>query len=139
MSSTESRVAVAGPQGLGLEGETGLTKTMGTFARGENMKTKKHLDLEPRVKVSREPMAYGSAQLVGFAELVIGGAFVIRDIRILRVKKDAEESTFVAFPSRRMNGDEKKYYDVAFPITAEAYKEATGTILKAFEEAAAKA
>ena len=103
------------------------------------MKTQKHLELEPRVKVSRESVAYGSAQLVGFAELVIGGAFVIRDIRILRVKKDGAESTYVAFPSRRWNGDEKKYYDVAFPITAEAYKEATGAILKAFESAAAKA
>jgi len=139
MSSTESRVAVARPQELGQEGGGRLIKTTGGLARGEHMKTQKHLELEPRVKVSREPVAYGSAQLVGFAELVIGGAFVIRDIRILRVKKDGAESTYVAFPSRRWNGDEKKYYDVAFPITAEAYKEATGAILKAFEEAAAKA
>ena len=102
-------------------------------------------DLEPRVKVCRKPLAYGSAQLLGFAELVIGGAFVIRDIRILRVAKEGEESVFVAFPSRRWNGggngdgEEKKYYDVAFPITSQSYREATGAILKAFQEAAAKA
>ena len=97
--------------------------------------------LEPRVRICREPVAYGSAQLLGFAELVIGGVFVIRDIRILKVAKEGGESVFVAFPSRRWNGngEEKKYYDVAFPITAESYRLATGAILKAFEEAAAKA
>ncbi|MDD5629494.1 MAG: septation protein SpoVG family protein [Elusimicrobia bacterium] len=101
-------------------------------------------DLEPRVKVCRQPLAYGSAQLLGFAELVIGGSFVIRDIRILKVAKEGAESVFVAFPSRRWNnsngdGEEKKYYDVAFPITSQSYREATGAILKAFEEASAKA
>jgi DNA-binding cell septation regulator SpoVG len=99
--------------------------------------------LEPRVKVCRQPLAYGSAQLLGFAELVIGGSFVIRDIRILKVAKEGTESVFVAFPSRRWNGsgdgEERKYYDVAFPITSQSYREATGAILKAFEEAAAKA
>ena len=97
------------------------------------------LDLEPRVKVCREPLAYGSAQLLGFAELVIGKAFVIRDIRILKVAKEGQESVFVAFPSRRWNGEEKRYYDVAFPITSESYREATAAILKAFEEAAGRA
>lgn len=96
-------------------------------------------DLEPRVKVCRTPLAYGSAQLLGFAELVIGGVFVIRDIRILKVAKEGADSVFVAFPSRRWSGEEKKYYDVAFPITSESYRVATTAILKAFEEAAAKA
>ena len=101
--------------------------------------------LGTKVRVLREPMAFGSAQLLGFAELVIGGSFVIRDIRILKVSKEGNESVFVAFPSRRWNGsgngggEEKKYYDVAFPITADAYHEATGAILKAFEDATAKA
>ena len=99
------------------------------------------LDLEARVKLCSQPLAYGSAQLVAFAELVIGGAFVIRDIRILRVAKDGEDSVFVAFPSRRWNGngdaDEKKYYDVAFPITSQAYQEATGILLKEYNRLAA--
>lgn len=99
------------------------------------------LGLETRVRVLREPMAFGSAHLLGFAELVIGGSFVIRDIRILKVNKEGEEAVFVAFPSRKRSGagEEKAYYDVAFPITSESYKQATGAILKAFEEAAAKA
>ena len=97
------------------------------------------LNLEARVKLCSQPLAYGSAQLMAFAELVIGGAFVIRDIRILRVAKDGEDSVFVAFPSRRWNGDgdEKKYYDVAFPITSQAYQEATGTLLKEYNRLAA--
>jgi DNA-binding cell septation regulator SpoVG len=100
------------------------------------------LGLEPRVRVLREPMARGGACLLGFAELVIGGSFVIRDIRIMKVDKDGEESVFVAFPSRKRSGvteGPKAYYDVAFPITSESYKQATGLILKAFEDAAAKA
>ena len=113
------------------------TDTVG--AKAETPSTK----LEARVKLCQQPLTYGSAQLIAFAELVIGGAFVIRDIRILKVAKEGEESVFVAFPSRRWNegglGDEKKYYDVAFPITAQAYKDASGAILKAFEEAAAPA
>jgi DNA-binding cell septation regulator SpoVG len=98
------------------------------------------LNLEARVKLCSQPLAYGSAQLMAFAELVVGGAFVIRDIRILRVAKDGEDSVFVAFPSRRWNadgGDEKKYYDVAFPITAQAYREATGALLQEYERLAA--
>ena len=92
--------------------------------------------LEPRVKVCREPFAScGGAKIVAVAELVIYGAFVIRDIRILSVAKDGEETDFVAWPSRRWKVGEDKYYDVAFPITAEAYREATGCILAAFEKA----
>ena len=74
---------------------------------------------------------------------LIAGAFVIRDIRILRVAKDGEDSTFVAFPSRRWNagdngaGEGAKYYDVAFPITAQAYQEATGSLLREYERLAA--
>ena len=96
------------------------------------------LKLEARVKLCSQPLAYGSAQLMAFAELVIGGAFVIRDIRILRVAKDGEQSVFVAFPNRRYGDeDDKKYYDVAFPITAQAYQEATGSLLREYERLAA--
>lgn len=106
-------------------------------------KSEDGLDLEPRVRVLREPLARGGAHLLGFAELVIGKAFVIRDIRILKVAKEGAESVFVAFPSRKRagssEGQDRAYYDVAFPITSDSYKQATGLILKAFAQAAAKA
>lgn len=96
--------------------------------------------LETRVKVYRGPAGDGRAQLLGFAELVIGGSFVIRDIRIMKLKSgERSGSFFVAFPGRKRPGEESKYYDVAHPITAEAYQEATKTILKAYETAAARA
>jgi DNA-binding cell septation regulator SpoVG len=101
--------------------------------------TKEIPALEARVNVCRPPAACGSAQVLAFAELVIGRAFVIRDIRILRVVKEGAESVFAAFPSRRSNGGERKYYDVAFPITSESYRAAASAILEAFEEASAKA
>ncbi|MBI5622557.1 MAG: septation protein SpoVG family protein [Elusimicrobia bacterium] len=96
--------------------------------------------LETRIKMYRGPVAEGRAQLLGFAELVIGGSFVIRDIRILRVTAGEKSGrVFVAFPGRKRPGEEKKYYDIAHPVTTEAYQESTKTILRAYEAAAARA
>ncbi|MFA6316101.1 MAG: septation protein SpoVG family protein [Elusimicrobiota bacterium] len=92
--------------------------------------------LETRVKVYRGPVAEGRAQLLGFADLVIGGSFIIRDIRIMRVTGGEKGGkVFVAFPGRKRPGEENKYYDIAHPVTAEAYQEATKAILSAYEKA----
>ncbi|MBI4677499.1 MAG: septation protein SpoVG family protein [Elusimicrobia bacterium] len=96
--------------------------------------------LATRIKTYRGPVGDGRAQLLGFAELVIAGSFVIRDIRIMKVTSGEKGGTvFVAFPGRKRPGEENKYYDVAHPITSEAYQEATRTILRAYEEAVARA
>jgi DNA-binding cell septation regulator SpoVG len=95
--------------------------------------------METRVRLCRVPVEHGRTQLLGFAELVIGGAFVIRDIRILKMEKEGRESVFVSFPSRRRSGEEHKYYDVAHPITSQAYRQAVDTIIQAFHAVAAKA
>ncbi|MBI5244795.1 MAG: septation protein SpoVG family protein [Elusimicrobia bacterium] len=95
--------------------------------------------LATRIRLYRGPAGKGGAQLLGFAELVIAGAFVIKDIRILKVlSKEKDGSVFVSFPSRLQPGGEKRYYDVAHPITAEAYQEAKDAILSAYEEEEAK-
>lgn len=96
-------------------------------------------DLEPRVEVCRTPVACGGVQLLAVADLFIGGAFVIRDIRIREASKDGAEALQVAFPSRRWNGEEKRCFDIAFPITTEAHRRATIAILQAFQDAEAKA
>jgi DNA-binding cell septation regulator SpoVG len=92
--------------------------------------------LEARVKLYRSET--GQNQLMGFADLIIGGAFVIRGLRILR--KTDEEGAFVAFPSRRGTGEQQdKYFEVAHPITAEARAAVAEIVIEGFKEATAAA
>jgi DNA-binding cell septation regulator SpoVG len=73
---------------------------------------------------------------MGFADLVIGGAFVIRGLRILR--KSDGEGPFVAFPSRRGTGEQQdKYFEVAHPITSEARAAVAEIVLEGFKKATA--
>ncbi|MBI5883357.1 MAG: septation protein SpoVG family protein [Elusimicrobia bacterium] len=96
-------------------------------------------DLEVKVDVRRLPAAWGNEHLLAVADLFIGEAFVIRDIHILEAAKEGTGSLQVAFPSRRWNGEEKRCFDIAFPVTTEAHRRATIAILRAFEDAEAKA
>ncbi|MBI4375353.1 MAG: septation protein SpoVG family protein [Elusimicrobia bacterium] len=94
--------------------------------------------LDTRIRVYQGPEGAGKAKLLGFAELVIAGSFVIKDIRILAPKgsKDKEEA-FVFFPSRKGSGErESEYFDIAHPITAEARAAAQEAILSAYRKAA---
>lgn len=90
--------------------------------------------LEARVRPHSQ--VTGGRELLGFADLIIAGAFVIKDVSILRTKgKDEKEfgEPFVAFPSKKGNGNaEGKYFDIAHPITADAYKAAVETIMAAY-------
>ncbi|MBU1213485.1 MAG: SpoVG family protein [Alphaproteobacteria bacterium] len=87
----------------------------------------------------------GKADLLGFADLVIGGAFVIKSIRILRVNPEKAGgevcAPFISFPSRRSgrSEEEMRYVDVAHPITSEAYHAAAKLILDHYRQAAANA
>ena len=79
----------------------------------------------------------GRRELLGFAELVIGGAFVIKNISIVRAKtENGAGDPFISFPSRRGTGEAAdKYFNVAHPITAEARRMASDLIIKAYKEA----
>ena len=73
--------------------------------------------------------------LLGFADLFIDGAFVIRGIAI-RSSKEDPANRFVSFPSRKGSGQASdKYFDVAHPITPEAHQRAKELILEKYEEA----
>lgn len=97
--------------------------------------------LEAKVRVYHE--IKGKAEVLGFADLVIAGAFVIKDITILMARPEAgqgEPAPFVSFPSRKGTGaNQDRWFDVAHPITAEARERAKEAILLAYDEAAAKA
>lgn len=74
-------------------------------------------------------------ELLAFAELVIGGAFVIKDIRVLRTRGEGGEP-FIGFPSRKGTGaSADKFFEVAHPVTAEARQAAKEAVLRAWREA----
>ena len=69
---------------------------------------------------------------MGFADLVIAGTFVIKGICIRAGKADPS-SPFLSFPAKRGTGDaQDRYFDIAFPITAEAYQQAKVLILEKY-------
>ncbi len=93
-------------------------------------------EMEARVR-----LYHGSSEekgLLGFADLVVAGAFVIKGIRIVmaKPKEDRPGGPFISFPSRKgTGGGQDKYFEVAHPITAEARAAAQDLVLKAYEEA----
>ncbi|MBI3550587.1 MAG: septation protein SpoVG family protein [Elusimicrobia bacterium] len=92
--------------------------------------------LKSKVRLFNE--VRGNREILGFADLTIGGSFVIKGICIVRSLKDgAPGDPFVSFPSRKAKGDgEARYFDVAHPITTEAHAEASEEILRAYHTAA---
>lgn len=80
----------------------------------------------------------GTHELLAFADLTIGGAFVIKGIKIMMGKstEDKPAGVFIGFPSRKGKA-EGQYVDVAHPITSEAYHAARECVLAAYQKAAA--
>ncbi len=77
----------------------------------------------------------GNAEMLGFADVVIADAFVIRGVRILRNKEKGD--AFLSFPARKGTGaQEGKYFDVAHPITAAARQAVIDSVLAAYAKAA---
>lgn len=77
-------------------------------------------------------------KLLAFADLVIEGSFVITGIKVMmgEAKDDKPGGPFIGFPSRKGTGlHEGKYFDIAHPVTAEAYQEAKRTVLEAYHKA----
>ena len=85
--------------------------------------------LDARVRPFSDP-SDRPTKLLAFAELVIGDAFIIKNIRVL---KSPENEPFVVFPAEKGKGaTADRWFDVAHPITAEARTAAIGLILERF-------
>jgi len=92
--------------------------------------------LDARVRLFQDE----EGKLLAFADLVIDGSFIITGIRVMmgEPKDDKPGGPFIAFPSRKGTGThEGKYFDIAHPITAEAFQEARRTVLEAYRKARA--
>lgn len=94
--------------------------------------------LETTVTLYRD--AAGASDLLGFADVVIAGSFVIKGVRILmgKAKEDKPAGPYLSFPAKKGNGAaSEKWFDVAHPITAEARKAVQECVLRAYSKAAA--
>jgi DNA-binding cell septation regulator SpoVG len=75
-------------------------------------------------------------KLLAFAELVIGGSFVIKGIRVLKKSQPGEDKPFVVFPSEKGKGSaQDKWFDVAHPVTTEAHAAASALVLEKLKQA----
>lgn len=97
--------------------------------------------LETTVKLYRDADR-GTGDLLGFAELVIAGSFVIKNIaiRMGKAKEDKPAGPYIMFPAKKGSGPASdKWFDIAHPITADARKAVEECVLRAYAKAAAQA
>ena len=69
----------------------------------------------------------GKGSLKAFADIVIGGSFLVRGMRIV----EGKNGIFVSMP--REQGKDGKWYDNVLPITKEAREELVEVLLGAYE------
>ncbi len=94
---------------------------------------------EIRAQVRLYHDSKGKSEILGFADLTIASAFVIRGVRIIVGKgKDGQAPTpFLSFPARKGSGaSAERYFELAFPVSAQARRAATEAVLKAYAAAA---
>ncbi|NPV53710.1 MAG: septation regulator SpoVG [Firmicutes bacterium] len=71
----------------------------------------------------------GEGRTKGVASIVLDGAFVVKDIRIV----EGPKGLFVSMPSKKSPDGE--FRDVAYPITSKAREEINAAIMRRFSEA----
>ena len=90
----------------------------------------------PPLSVRVRPFSDGSGKatkLLAFAELIIADAFIIKGIRVMKRECEADEEAFIVFPAEKGKGVAgDRWFDVAYPVTAEARVAATTAILAAY-------
>lgn len=91
--------------------------------------------LDARVRLYED--ASGRAtKLLAFAELVIGDAFVIKGIRVLKREDPPDDEPFVVYPAEKGKGAAAdRWYDIAHPLSAEARNAASALVLERWRQA----
>lgn len=68
--------------------------------------------------------------LLGYANIVLNGCFIVRGIKILENEKNGR---FVAMPARRLREEKRAYRDLCHPINQETRELITQTIFDAYD------
>ena len=95
--------------------------------------------LQAKVRLYHD--ASGKTELLGFADLTIADAFVIKGIRVLmgKPKEDKPGEPFISFPARKAGGAANaRWFEVAHPLSAECRLAARETVLRAYQREARK-
>lgn len=82
------------------------------------------------------PVKSGNGSTKAYASINLDGVFAVSDIRVIEGKK----GLFISFPNRKgkdKDGNEK-YYDIAFPTTAELRKEISDAVIAKYNETVAQ-
>lgn len=69
--------------------------------------------------------------VVGYANIVLGGNFIVRGITLLE-RQDG--TRFISMPSRKIKSEEKVYRDICHPLNSRARQEFTDRIFGAYDE-----
>lgn len=107
-----------------------MTKNTSTKnSNPQNTKAKKQTT--PQIKAKIDKMIENHS-VKAFASITIGGAVAIHGIRVM----DSEKGMFIAMPlsSYENKNGEKKYREVAHPITKEARDILDNVVMKAYEQ-----
>ena len=86
----------------------------------------------PYIKATIDNLTDGSTNLKAYASATIGGAFVIKEIRVF----DSKNGLFAKMPSRPYTDDngETQYRDICFPITKEATENLNKAVINAYND-----
>jgi len=79
------------------------------------------------IDVARVHKVEGNSSLKAFADIVIGGSFLIKGMKIV----EGKNGLFVSMPSEL--GKDGKWYNNVMPITREAREALSETLMEAYE------
>lgn len=83
---------------------------------------------ETNIRVERLYRFNGDGRLKAFADVSLGGSFVIKGLRVVQ----GEKGLFVGMPTGQ--GKDGKWYNIAYPITKQMREELTEAVLTAYNE-----
>ena len=78
------------------------------------------------------PVKSGNGSTKAYASINLDGVFAVNDIRVV----EGNKGLFISLPNRKgkdKDGNEK-YYDIAFPTTAELRKEISDAVIAKYNE-----
>lgn len=88
--------------------------------------------LEVRISLPEKP---ADSKYLAKVNLSIGGMYAVRGIKVL----ESPKGPFVAMPSYRLHdskqSEKKKYFDIFFPVTAEARAVINSLVMDAYNQA----
>lgn len=88
--------------------------------------------MSAEIEVKRINPLDGEGALRAFCDVVVGGSFLVKGIRVVEGKK----GVFVSMPQEM--GKDGNWYDTVIPLTKEARQQISETVLAAYQDPSKK-